>query len=53
MYNINNGILTVVSADALFDKTLITIDKDGTILFAYLIEQDYKLRSNLLLYKKF
>ena len=51
-YDINNGILMVANADALFDKHLITIDEDGTILFSYLIEQDYKLRSDLLLMQK-
>lgn len=42
----------VANADALFDKHLITIDEDGTILFSFLIEQDYKLRSDLLLMQK-
>lgn len=48
-YDINNGILMVANADALFDKHLITIDDDGNIIFSYLIDQDLKLKFELML----
>lgn len=48
-YDINNGILMVANADALFDKHLITIDDEGNIIFSYLIDQDFKLKCDLLL----
>lgn len=51
-YDINNGILMVANVDALFDKHLITIEDDGTIIFSYLIDQDFKLRCDLLLTEK-
>lgn len=39
-FDINNGILMVANADSLFDKHLITIDDDGTIIYSYLIENE-------------
>lgn len=48
-YDINNGILMAANADALFDKHLITIDDDGNIIFSYFIDQDFKLKCDLLL----
>jgi hypothetical protein len=37
-FDVNNGILISANADALFDKHLITIDDDGTILLSYLVK---------------
>lgn len=52
VYDINNGILMIANADALFDKHLITIKEDGTIIFSYLLENDYKLKQELRLTEK-
>lgn len=46
-FDINNGIIMVANADALFDKHLITIDDDGEIIFSFLIDNDQKLKNNL------
>ena len=51
-YDINNGILMSANADALFDKHLITIDEEENIIFSYLIDQDFKLKCDLLLTEK-
>ena len=51
-FDINNGIIMVANADALFDKHLITIEDDGTITFSYLIEKNAKLKQELRLNEK-
>lgn len=44
-YDINNGLLIVASADALFDKHLFTINEDGKIINSFYLESQltYKL----------
>lgn len=51
-FDINNGIIMVANADALFDKHLITIDDDGTIIFSFLFDKDFKLKTELRLTEK-
>lgn len=51
-FDINNGIIMVANADALFDKHLISIDDDGTIIYSYLIEKNGKLIQELRLNEK-
>lgn len=51
-FDINNGIIMVANADALFDKHLITIDENGNIIFSYLLENEYKLKQELRLTEK-
>lgn len=52
-FDINNGILMVANADALFDKHLITIDDDGKIIYSYLIENEGpKFKHELMLSEK-
>lgn len=51
-FDINNGIIMVANADALFDKHLITIEDDGTIKFSYLLERNAKLIQELRLTEK-
>lgn len=46
-FDINNGILMISNADALFDKHLITISDDGEIIFSYLLKNEYKLIQEL------
>ena len=46
-FDINNGILMIANADALFDKHLITISDDGEIIFSYLLKNEYKLIQEL------
>ncbi len=46
-FDINNGILMIANADALFDKHLITISDDGEIIFSFLLEKDGKLIQEL------
>lgn len=46
-FDINNGILMIANADALFDKHLITIADDGEIIFSYLLKNEYKLIQEL------
>ncbi|MCH5172029.1 MAG: HNH endonuclease [Erysipelotrichales bacterium] len=48
-YDINNGILLSVSADALFDKHLITINDNKELIFSFLLDSDIKLKAQLLL----
>ncbi len=48
-YDINNGLLLVANADALFDKHLITINENKELIFSFLLEHDFKLRGQLLL----
>ena len=51
-FDINNGILMVANADALFDKHLITIEDDGTIIFSFLLDRNGKLKQELRLTEK-
>jgi len=48
-YDINNGLFLIANADALFDKHLITIDENKEIVFSFLLANDRKLISQLLL----
>lgn len=51
-FDINNGILMIANADALFDKHLITISDDGEIIFSYLLKNEFKLIQELKLTEK-
>lgn len=51
-FDINNGIIMIANADALFDKHLITIEDDGTITFSFLLERNGKLKQELRLTEK-
>ncbi|WP_104712477.1 HNH endonuclease signature motif containing protein [Helicobacter cetorum] len=46
-YDINNGLLLVANADALFDKYLITIDENKQIKFSFLLKNNHKLKAQL------
>ncbi len=46
-YDIDNGLLLVANADALFDKHFITIDENKQLKFSYLLENNHKLKSQL------
>ncbi|AFI06707.1 HNH endonuclease signature motif containing protein [Helicobacter cetorum] len=46
-YDINNGLLLVANADALFDKHLITIDENKQLKFSYLLNNNHQLKSKL------
>ncbi len=48
-YDINNGLLLLANADALFDKYLITVNKDKKLEFSFLLKDNFKLISKLLL----
>lgn len=48
-YDINNGLLLSVQADALFDKHLISIREDKTLAFSFLLDSNIRLKSQLLL----
>lgn len=48
-YDINNGIIICANADALFDKHLITINQNKQIVFSFLMDDDIRLKSQLLL----
>lgn len=48
-YDINNGLLLCANADALFDKHLITIDENKQLVFSFLLDNDIKLKQQLLL----
>ena len=48
-YDINNGLLVCANADALFDKHLITINENKELIFSYLLDNDIRLKSQLLL----
>lgn len=48
-YDINNGIIICANADALFDRHLITINQNKQIVFSFLLDDDAKLKSQLLL----
>lgn len=51
-FDINNGILMIANADALFDKHLITISDDGEIEFSFLLKNEFKLIQELKLTEK-
>lgn len=46
-FDINNGLLLVANADALFDKHLITISEDKELMFSFMMEHDEKLKAQL------
>ncbi|MDY0278901.1 MAG: HNH endonuclease signature motif containing protein [Acholeplasma sp.] len=48
-YDLNNGLLLVANADALFDKHLISISENKQLLYSFLIEQDALLKQKLLI----
>lgn len=48
-YDINNGLLLCANADALFDKHMITVNENKKLVFSYLIDNEYQLKSELLL----
>lgn len=48
-YDLNNGLLLVANADALFDKHLISVDEDKNLLFSFLMRNDAVLKQKLLL----
>ncbi len=46
-YDLDNGLLLIANADALFDKHFITIDENKQLKFSYLLENNHKLKSQL------
>lgn len=48
-YDVNNGLLICANADALFDKHLITINENKEIEFSFLLDDDIRLKTQLLL----
>lgn len=48
-FDINNGLLLVANADALFDKYMITVDENKQLIFSFTIDNDYQLKSKLML----
>ncbi|WRA40575.1 HNH endonuclease [Helicobacter pylori] len=46
-YDLNNGLLLIANADALFDKHFITINENKQLKFSYLLENNHKLKSQL------
>ena len=48
-FDINNGLLLVANADALFDKFLITVGENKEIIFSFLLENNNELKHKLLL----
>lgn len=48
-YDINNGLLLCANADALFDKHLITVNDNKELVFSFLMDNDNKLKAQLLL----
>ncbi len=46
-FDINNGLLLVANADALFDKHLITISENKELIFSFLLDHDAKLKAQL------
>ncbi|MFA5659923.1 MAG: HNH endonuclease signature motif containing protein [Bacilli bacterium] len=48
-YDLNNGLLLVANADALFDKHLISVDENKSLMFSFLIMGDALLKQKLLL----
>lgn len=48
-YDINNGLLLVSNADALFDKHLISVNENQEIEFSFLLDADIRLKTQLLL----
>lgn len=48
-YDINNGLLLVANADALFDKHLISINEKQELEFSFLLDADIRLKTQLLL----
>ena len=48
-FDIDNWLLLVANADALFDKHLISIDKDKNLIFSFVIKNEHQLINKLLL----
>lgn len=48
-YDVNNGLLLCANADALFDKHLITISDQKELIFSFLMDNDIRLKQQLLL----
>ncbi|WP_215744623.1 HNH endonuclease signature motif containing protein [Mesomycoplasma hyorhinis] len=48
-YDINNGLLLSSNADALFDKHLISVNKEKELVFSILLDNDDLLKKQLLL----
>ena len=48
-YDVNNGLIICANADALFDKHLIAINENKEIIFSFLLDDDIRLKSQLLL----
>ncbi|GAA7085503.1 hypothetical protein HpCK27_07360 [Helicobacter pylori] len=46
-YDLDNGLLLIANADALFDKHFITIDENKQLKFSYLLENNHKLKLQL------
>lgn len=47
--DVNNGLLICANANALFDKRLITINENKEIEFSFLLDDDIRLKIQLLL----
>lgn len=50
-YDLNNGLLLLVSADSLFDKHMITVDENKELIYSFLLKNDRKLINQLLLHQ--
>ncbi|WP_035345059.1 HNH endonuclease [Haploplasma modicum] len=50
-YDINNGLLLLANADALFDKYLISVDENKELIYSFLLVNDRKLINQLLLHQ--
>lgn len=48
-YDINNGLILSANADALFDKHFITINENKELVFSFLLDNDIRLKTQLLL----
>ena len=48
-YDLNNGLLLSASADALFDKHLITVDQDKNLVFSFVLDNNLVLKQRLCL----
>lgn len=46
-FDVNNGLLLVANADALFDKHLITVSEEKELIFSFLLDHDVKLKAQL------
>lgn len=48
-YDINNGLILIADADALFDQHYISINKNKNLVFSFLLQKNKPLRDSILL----